>query len=192
MLAKGMGIYCSFCSSQDYSLTLVSSFSSFILPLISGSRDQLQQVAPPICHSPSFSDSMIGQATSLNRVRTELNSDGDLDTSIGQMYACVEGWCPEEIILSERLSEKDGQLLDGGSCNSFLFLISAYSRTVPNLPPPNVHPGIGIILPQSLSTLIDVPLHKKLITHPDSTSTQPRFLRKVKGIHSLAMALSWM
>jgi hypothetical protein len=115
--AKDWGVYCSSRPSQDYSLTPVSSFSSFIVPLISDSRVQRQQVvAPPICPSPPLSDSMIGQATSVNRTRTELNSDGDLDTSVGQMYACVEGWCPEEIILSERLSEKDGQLLDGGSC----------------------------------------------------------------------------
>ena len=122
---------------------------------------------------------MIGRATSVNEDRnrpcnTVLNPDEDFDEAIGQAYACIQGCHPEEIILSEKLSERDGELLDGRMSQCLALLLVVDWPTVPDLPPPNIHPRTGMGLPDSIRC------------------TQQKFLRKVKGIHSLAMALSWM
>ena len=107
--------------SDYHRLTYIPSFGAFLLPLVPSPGDQCPSTAQPIPLSPSVSDSMIGRATSVNEGRnrpcnTVLDPDGDFDAAIGQAYACVQGWRPEEIILSEKLSERDGESMDGRMC----------------------------------------------------------------------------
>jgi hypothetical protein len=108
--------------SDSHRLTYFPSFGAFLLPLVPSPGEQCLPTAQPMPRSPSVSDSMIGRATSVNEDRnrpcnTISNPDEDFDAAIGQAYACIQGWRPEEIILSEKLSERDGELLDGRMCN---------------------------------------------------------------------------
>ena len=65
---------------------------------------------------------MLGQASSLHgTVRpfdptqkcTDENHEMDFDATVGQLYAQVRERDPADLILEERLDEKDGMLMDG-------------------------------------------------------------------------------
>ncbi|KAL4251505.1 hypothetical protein ABKN59_005052 [Abortiporus biennis] len=165
--------------------------SAFLRPLIHADPT-IRVITTPKSHSSSprtlIPESMLGQPPSLlgnsdvelliSR-RTLDGSDDELDEVLKMFGAEHTGNIldrnPLEIILNERLDEKDGLLMD-----------------LPKLPEPTEHPP-SLKLSTSLRNLVNSSAPSNVSPTQVSQRTTPYegFLRKVKGVASLNIELIW-
>ncbi|OBZ79791.1 hypothetical protein A0H81_01498 [Grifola frondosa] len=174
-------------------------FMSTMLPRPQARDNRVRIATSPKSHPSSphtpITASMLGQPPSAifgpNDVDHDRTQRACLDFDDDRLYsddgkdlnAIVEQVCgerlgedPTDIIMKEKLDEKDGMLMD-----------------VPHLHPPNVHPPNALFLPTCMLEL--------LITQgPDATRVgngdvikvaDTGFLRKIKGFMPLQIELTW-
>ena len=87
--------------------------SSFLLPLISRTSPcKPSPESPP--HSPEPATSLIGQPPTVmdNANDKEPDVNDDLDTALRKLYTTTN---PADLIMNEKLSEKNDFLMDGAS-----------------------------------------------------------------------------
>ncbi|KIM77149.1 hypothetical protein PILCRDRAFT_825707 [Piloderma croceum F 1598] len=161
------------------------SLGLFLSPFVSSTSIMSGETSNPrIVTTPrssprsSISLSILGQPPSLPDTRrpsefsykdagTE-DQQMDLDAVVSQLYAEVRECDPVNLILKERLDEKGGMLMD-----------------VPNMPQPTVHPPTSMNLPTTMHELLYSSITSKLGDNCHG------FWRKVAGLKSLNMELSW-
>ncbi|KAJ7273096.1 hypothetical protein C8J57DRAFT_1715378 [Mycena rebaudengoi] len=131
------------------------------------------QVAKPDCSLSSVAaTSMLGQPSACDGPQPTVAMDEDgLDSDIGQLYGSLQQQDSRDLILKVKVDEKQQLLME-----------------VPDMPPPNEHPHNALFLPLTLRHLV---FQSKPEGQPSIKNPTHRFLRKVKGISSLNVALGW-
>ncbi|EDR04436.1 uncharacterized protein LACBIDRAFT_330568 [Laccaria bicolor S238N-H82] len=158
---------------------------SFLLPLISRtSPSNPPPESPP--HSPEPATSLIGQPPSAldNANDKEPDANDDLDTELRRLYTTTN---PADLIMNEKLDEKNDLLMDGESHINRFTVRFIRSFQVPTLRQPNLHPPNDLVLPTSLPDLA-FPVKRP----GDSKAKFPHPLKKAKGRQALTVALSWI
>ncbi|KDQ63007.1 hypothetical protein JAAARDRAFT_202531 [Jaapia argillacea MUCL 33604] len=162
------------------------SLASFLSPLLQAPRPSHPRiVTTPKSHPSSPSNcitaSMLGQPPSdledpgdlggMSRWNNNLSSSDDFDALLGKVYAGAQIGDPMQLILQEKLDEKESLLMDG---EFFRYILSTD-------------------IPIDLRSLV-IPPRKKNVpegnTQEESLS-KFAYLKKVKGIQSLNIELSW-
>lgn len=101
------------------------------------------------------------------------------------------------MIMKETLDNEEQIFMEGAYAQLFVALnANDYISVVPTLTPPNMHPLNDMHLPVALLDLtVQTGDHENQgVQQTVEKITQPvhRFLKKVKGMKSLALSLSWM
>ncbi len=152
---------------------------------------------------PSDADDTSRAAGNHTRIAQPADDPLSSDDFIMSAVQAVERACgdrvgdedPINLILEEKLDEKDGLLMDG---TLFAPISSIYvlmvPHQVPNLRPPNQHLR-DIVLPDGLLDLLAPGKSGNATAQEDiesGTELYMRCIKKVKGLGPLQIELSWM
>ncbi|CAA7265011.1 unnamed protein product [Cyclocybe aegerita] len=156
--------------------TLGSFLKPFLPPLTS--KEETKEDAER--HSSPVPSSMLGQPPStmldndMDDPRPKKSDDNDdLESDLMKLY---EGRTLDNFILNETLDDKQSLLME-----------------VPDLPPPNVHPPNAMHVPRAFTDFLIPPVCKKDKKAQPQVDLPPhQFLKKVKGLQSLGLSLSWV
>lgn len=141
--------------------------------------------------SPESSGSMIGQPPSALECVLEATpgappEDDDFDEAIGKVCGVQD---PMAFIMNERIDTKSEIFMDGQFPNPSRDpgTMAEATVAVPELPPPNVHPPSKVILPTEMSDFLIPVTNLKNVT-----VLSHQYLKKLKGLQSLRVELSWV
>ncbi|KAJ3514549.1 hypothetical protein NLJ89_g2311 [Agrocybe chaxingu] len=152
---------------------------SFLKPLLPplASKEETKEDAER--HSSPLPSSILGQPPStlldddMDDPHPQKSDDNDgLESDLMKLY---EGHTLNNFILDETLDDKQSLLME-----------------VLDLPPPNVHLPNGMHVPRAFTDFLIPPLYKDKKARPQADLPAHQFLKKLKGLQSLGLSLSWV